>query len=120
MIKSEEALLNALGRMQELATAFPTAELNQLSERLLAEKPDLRLLMGELPAETASLLSRALEQAENLIDPVSTALDCVNGLARAQLESRMADLSAAYNGSPEAAAEIMELQRRIGKLSRRA
>ena len=120
MIKSEEALLAALDRMQTLETAFPTAELNPLAERILAEKPDLRLLLGELQVETAALLTRAIEQAEALIDPVSTALDCVNGIARAQLEGRIAALSAAYTGEAEAAAEIMELQKRISALSRQA
>lgn len=120
MLKSEEVLVAALGRMQELETAFPTAELNPLAERLLAEKPELRLLMGELPPETAALLSRAMEQADSLIDPVTTALDCVNGLVRAELENRVSALSAAYTGSPAAAEELFTLQKRIRELSPRA
>lgn len=120
IFKSEEALLTALSRMQELEVTFPTAQLNPLAERILAEKPDLRLLMGELPPETAALLSRAMEQADSLIDPVTTALDCVNGLARAELEDRVARLSAAYTGSPAAAAELLALQKQIRELSPRA
>lgn len=116
MLKSEEALVAALGRMQELETAFPTEELNPLAERLLAERPGLSLLVGELPPETAALLSRAMEQAESLVDPAATALDCVNALARAELEGRVAALSAAYTGSPEAAAQLSELQKRIQAL----
>ncbi len=120
MLKNEEALLTALSRMQELEISFPTPQLNPLAERLLAEKPDLRLLIAELPAETAALLAQAMEQADSLIDPVSTALDCVNGLARAELEGRIGALSAAYTGSPEAAAELTDLQSRLGALGPKA
>ena len=120
MLKSEEALLAAIARMQEMETFFPTKELNPLAERLLAEKPDLRLLIGELPAETAALLAEAMEKVEDLMDPLAIALDCVNGLARAQLESRISVISAAYTGSPEAATELLDLQRRIQALSPKA
>lgn len=120
ILKSEEALLTALGRMQELEAAFPTAELNPLAERLLAEKPDLRLLLAELPAETAALVSQAMDQIEALVDPVATALDCVNGLSRAELEGRIAALSAAYTGSAEAAAQLLDLQNRIRALGPKA
>ena len=40
MLKSQDALLAALSRMQALEIRFPTAALNQLAERLLAENPD--------------------------------------------------------------------------------
>ena len=59
MLKSQDALLAALSRMQALEIRFPTAALNQLAERLLAENPDPALLMGELTGETAALMSQA-------------------------------------------------------------
>lgn len=117
MVKREEALVAALGRMQELDVAFPTAGLNEMAERLLAEKPELRLFMGELPEDMAAALAQAMERAEDLIDPEATALDCVNGLARAKLEDRIVALSEAYSGEPEAAREIGRLQKQLAALA---
>lgn len=119
MVKREDTLVAALGRMQELGVAFPTAGLNELAERLLAEKPDLQLFMGELAADMAAALAQAMERAEDLLDPNATALDCVNGLARAALEERIAALSAAYTGEPEAARELDRLQKQLAALTQR-
>ena len=116
MLKSEDALLTALSRMQALEVSFPTAELNPLSERLLAERPDTSLLMGELSGETAALMSQAMERMEDLVDPEATALDCVNTLARMAIRARMEELSAAYSDSPETARELSSLQKQLTEL----
>lgn len=116
MLKSQDALLSALSRMQALEIRFPTAALNQLAERLLAENPDPALLMGELPGETAALMSQAMERMEGLVEPEATALDCVNSLARMAIRARMEELSAAYADSPEAARELTALQKRLTEL----
>mgnify|MGYP001032939423 FL=1 len=116
MLKSQDALLAALSRMQALEVGFPTASLNQLSERLLAENPDPALLMGELTGETAALMSQAVERMEGLVEPEATALDCVNTLARMAIRARMEALSAAYAGSPEAAKELSALQKKLTEL----
>lgn len=119
MIQKEEALLAAMGRMQELEVAFPTEELTTLAERLLAEKPDISLLLGQLPAQPAALLAQAMERRADIIDPVATALDCVDRLARTALEGRIAALGAAYGSDPAAGQELARLQQQLGKLARR-
>ena len=116
MLKSQDALLAALSRMQALEIRFPTAALNQLAERLLAENPDPALLMGELTGETAALMSQAMERLEGLVEPEATALDCVNTLARMAIRARMEELSAAYTDSPETAQELSALQKKLTEL----
>ena len=106
----------ALSRMQALEIRFPTAALNQLAERLLAENPDPALLMGELTGETAALMSQAMERLEGLVEPEATALDCVNTLARMAIRARMEELSAAYTDSPETAQELSALQKKLTEL----
>ncbi len=116
MLKSEEALVLGLARMQELGVNFETKGLSRLAERLLAEKPDLSLLMGELPQEEAALLTQSMGQMEDIVDPQATALDCINGMARAKLEAKISALSAAYTGDPQTAMELTALQRQLSEL----
>ena len=119
MLKSEDGLLAALQSMQELEVSFSKPELTAVAERLLAEKPDIALLLGELSPEMAALLTQAMEQSKNIIDPAGTARDCVERLARGSIEERIAALSAAYDGGQEAADTLSKLQAQLMRLRRR-
>ncbi|MDR0840232.1 MAG: DNA primase [Christensenellaceae bacterium] len=116
MTASEEALFAAMSDMAEQEVAFGNPVLGELAERLLAEQPDVTLLIGELPAEAAALLSNAIQRAEAIINPAATARDCVKELARDSLKARIAALSANYGDDPAARETLLRLQKRYAAL----
>lgn len=123
MIKSGEALLCAMEEMARYGISFSDSALNAFAERLLAgsvtgEKLDIPLALSMLPQEAAESVSAAIGSEDNVINPVTTAKDCVAAIAREAMDGRIKELAAAMNmgGSDEEKREYMELVKKRASL----
>ena len=116
MIKSGEALLCAMEEMARYGISFSDSAINTFAEGLLArsvtgEKLDIPLALSMLPQEAAESVSAAIGSEDTVIDPVTTAKDCVAAIAREAMDERIKELAAAMQtgGSDEEKREYMEL-----------
>ena len=118
MIHSPDALLYAMDKMAEYSIEFSSEGLDEFAAELLAinamdEKPNIPVMLSALPGEAAEAISAALGADEQLIDPRATAEDCINAMARAQLDQRITELAAQMeqDSSSEVRSEYMRLVR---------
>jgi len=116
MIHSTDALLYAMDKMAEYGIEFSSEGLDEFAAELLAlnavgEQPNIPVMMAALPAEAAEAVSAALGKDEQLIDPRATAEDCLNAMARVQLDQRITQLAAQMeqDDSGEIRTEYMRL-----------
>lgn len=123
MIKSGEALLCAMEEMARYGISFSDSAINAFAEGLLArsvtgEKLDIPLALSMLPQEAAESVSAAIGREDNVIDPVTTAKDCVAAMAREAMDERIKELAAAMQtgGSDEEKREYMELVKKRASL----
>lgn len=123
MIKSGEALLCAMEEMAQYGISFSDSAINAFAEGLLArsvtgEKLDIPLALSMLPQEAAESVSAAIGREDNVIDPVTTAKDCVAAMAREAMDGRIKELAAAMQtgGSDEEKREYMELVKKRASL----
>ncbi|MGN0769148.1 MAG: DNA primase [Christensenellales bacterium] len=123
MIKSDEALLCAMEEMARYGISFSDSAINAFAEGLLArsvtgEKLDIPLALSMLPQEAAESVSAAIGSEETVIDPVTTAKDCVAAIAREAMDERIKELAAAMQtgGSDEEKREYMELVKKRASL----
>ena len=123
MIKSGEALLCAMEEMARYGISFSDSAINAFAEGLLArsvtgEKLDIPLALSMLPQEAAESVSAAIGSEETVIDPVTTAKDCVAAIAREAMDERIKELAAAMQtgGSDEEKREYMELVKKRASL----
>lgn len=123
MIKSGEALLCAMEEMARYGVSFSDGALNAFAENLLArsvtgEKLDIPLALSMLPQEAAESVSAAIGNEDTVIDPVTTAKDCVAAIAREAMDERIKELAAAMQtgGSDEEKREYMELVKKRASL----
>ena len=123
MIKSGEALLCAMEEMARYGISFSDSAINTFAEGLLArsvtgEKLDIPLALSMLPQEAAESVSAAIGSEETVIDPVTTAKDCVAAIAREAMDERIKELAAAMQtgGSDEEKREYMELVKKRASL----
>lgn len=123
MIKSGEALLCAMEEMARYGISFSDSAINTFAEGLLArsvtgEKLDIPLALSMLPQEAAESVSAAIGSEDNVIDPVTTAKDCVAAMAREAMDERIKELAAAMQtgGSDEEKREYMELVKKRASL----
>lgn len=123
MIKSGEALLCAMEEMARYGISFSDSAINAFAEGLLArsvtgEKLDIPLALSMLPQEAAESVSAAIGSEDNVIDPVTTAKDCVAAMAREAMDERIKELAAAMQtgGSDEEKREYMELVKKRASL----
>ena len=123
MIKSGEALLCAMEEMARYGISFSDSAINTFAEGLLArsvtgEKLDIPLALSMLPQEAAESVSAAIGSEDAVIDPVTTAKDCVAAIARKAMDERIKELAAAMQtgGSDEEKREYMELVKKRASL----
>lgn len=123
MIKSGEALLCAMEEMAQYGISFSDSAINAFAEGLLArsvtgEKLDIPLALSMLPQEAAESVSAAIGSEDTVIDPVTTAKDCVATMAREAMDERIKELAAAMQtgGSDEEKREYMELVKKRASL----
>lgn len=123
MIKSGEALLCAMEEMAQCGISFSDSAINAFAEGLLArsvtgEKLDIPLALSMLPQEAAESVSAAIGSEDTVIDPVTTAKDCVATMAREAMDERIKELAAAMQtgGSDEEKREYMELVKKRASL----
>lgn len=123
MIKSGEALLCAMEEMARYGISFSDSAINTFAEGLLArsvtgEKLDIPLALSMLPQEAAESVSAAIGSEDNVIDPVTTAKDCVATMAREAMDERIKELAAAMQtgGSDDEKREYMELVKKRASL----
>lgn len=123
MIKSGEALLCAMEEMARYGISFSDSAINAFAEGLLArsvtgEKLDIPLALSMLPQEAAESVSAAIGNEDTVIDPVTTAKDCVAAIAREAMDERIKELAAAMQtgGSDEEKREYMELVKKRASL----
>ena len=123
MIKSGEALLCAMEEMARYGISFSDSAINAFAEGLLArsvtgEKLDIPLALSMLPQEAAESVSAAIGSEDTVIDPVTTAKDCVAAMAREAMDERIKELAAAMQtgGSDEEKREYMELVKKRASL----
>lgn len=123
MIKSGEALLCAMEEMAQYGISFSDSAINAFAEGLLArsvtgEKLDIPLALSMLPQEAAESVSAAIGSEDTVIDPVTTAKDCVAAIAREAMDGRIKELAAAMQtgGSDEEKREYMELVKKRASL----
>ncbi len=123
MIKSGEALLCAMEEMARYGISFSDSAINAFAEGLLArsvtgEKLDIPLALSMLPQEAAESVSAAIGSEDTVIDPVTTAKDCVAAIAREAMDERIKELAAAMQtgGSDEEKREYMELVKKRASL----
>lgn len=123
MIKSGEALLCAMEEMARYGVSFSDSAINAFAEGLLArsvtgEKLDIPLALSMLPQEAAESVSAAIGSEDTVIDPVTTAKDCVAAIAREAMDERIKELAAAMQtgGSDEEKREYMELVKKRASL----
>ena len=123
MIKSGEALLCAMEEMARYGISFSDSAINTFAEGLLArsvtgEKLDIPLALSMLPQEAAESVSAAIGSEDTVIDPVTTAKDCVAAMAREAMDERIKELAAAMQtgGSDEEKREYMELVKKRASL----
>ena len=123
MIKSGEALLCAMEEMARYGISFSDSAINAFAEGLLArsvtgEKLDIPLALSMLPQEAAESVSAAIGNEDTVIDPVTTAKDCVAAMAREAMDERIKELAAAMQtgGSDEEKREYMELVKKRASL----
>lgn len=123
MIKSGEALLCAMEEMAQCGISFSDSAINAFAEGLLArsvtgEKLDIPLALSMLPQEAAESVSAAIGSEDTVIDPVTTAKDCVAAIAREAMDERIKELAAAMQtgGSDEEKREYMELVKKRASL----
>lgn len=123
MIKSGEALLCAMEEMAQCGISFSDSAINAFAEGLLArsvtgEKLDIPLALSMLPQEAAESVSAAIGSEDTVIDPVTTAKDCVAAMAREAMDERIKELAAAMQtgGSDEEKREYMELVKKRASL----
>lgn len=123
MIKSGEALLCAMEEMARYGISFSDSAINTFAEGLLArsvtgEKLDIPLALSMLPQEAAESVSAAIGSEDTVIDPVTTAKDCVAAIAREAMDERIKELAAAMQtgGSDEEKREYMELVKKRASL----
>lgn len=123
MIKSGEALLCAMEEMARYGVSFSDSAINAFAEGLLArsvtgEKLDIPLALSMLPQEAAESVSAAIGNEDTVIDPVTTAKDCVAAIAREAMDERIKELAAAMQtgGSDEEKREYMELVKKRASL----
>ena len=123
MIKSGEALLCAMEEMARYGISFSDSAINAFAEGLLArsvtgEKLDIPLALSMLPQEAAESVSAAIGSEDTVIDPVTTAKDCVATMAREAMDERIKELAAAMQtgGSDEEKREYMELVKKRASL----
>ncbi len=123
MIKSGEALLCAMEEMAQCGISFSDSAINAFAEGLLArsvtgEKLDIPLALSMLPQEAAESVSAAIGSEDTVIDPVTTAKDCVAAMAREAMDERIKELAAAMQtgGSAEEKREYMELVKKRASL----
>ena len=98
MIKSGEALLCAMEEMAQYGISFSDSAINAFAEGLLArsvtgEKLDIPLALSMLPQEAAESVSAAIGSEDTVIDPVTTAKDCVAAIAREAMDERIKELA---------------------------
>lgn len=123
MIKSGEALLCAMEEMARYGISFSDSAINAFAEGLLArsvtgEKLDIPLALSMLPQEAAESVSAAIGSEDTVIDPVTTAKDCVATMAREAMDERIKELAAAMQtgGSDDEKREYMELVKKRASL----
>ena len=123
MIKSGEALLCAMEEMAQCGISFSDSAINAFAEGLLArsvtgEKLDIPLALSMLPQEAAESVSAAIGSEDTVIDPVTTAKDCVATMAREAMDERIKELAAAMQtgGSDDEKREYMELVKKRASL----
>ena len=123
MIKSGEALLCAMEEMAQCGISFSDSAINAFAEGLLArsvtgEKLDIPLALSMLPQEAAESVSAAIGSEDTVIDPVTTAKDCVAAMAREAMDERIKELAAAMQtgGSDDEKREYMELVKKRASL----
>lgn len=123
MIKSGEALLCAMEEMARYGISFSDSAINAFAEGLLArsvtgEKLDIPLALSMLPQEAAESVSAAIGSEDTVIDPVTTAKDCVAAIAREAMDERIKELAAAMQtgGSDEEKRKYMELVKKRASL----
>lgn len=123
MIKSGEALLCAMEEMAQCGISFSDSAINAFAEGLLArsvtgEKLDIPLALSMLPQEAAESVSAAIGSEDTVIDPVTTAKDCVAAIAREAMDERIKELAAAMQtgGSDDEKREYMELVKKRASL----
>lgn len=123
MIKSGEALLCAMEEMAQCGISFSDSAINAFAEGLLArsvtgEKLDIPLALSMLPQEAAESVSAAIGSEDTVIDPVTTAKDCVATMAREAMDERIKELAAAMQtgGSDDEKLEYMELVKKRASL----
>lgn len=123
MIKSGEALLCAMEEMARYGISFSDSAINAFAEGLLArsvtgEKLDIPLALSMLPQEAAESVSAAIGSEDTVIDPVTTAKDCVAAIAREAMDERIKELAAAMQtgGSDDEKREYMELVKKRASL----
>ena len=123
MIKSGEALLCAMEEMAQCGISFSDSAINAFAEGLLArsvtgEKLDIPLALSMLPQEAAESVSAAIGSEDTVIDPVTTAKDCVATMAREAMDARIKELAAAMQtgGSDDEKREYMELVKKRASL----
>ena len=123
MIKSGEALLCAMEEMARYGISFSDSAINAFAEGLLTrsvtgEKLDIPLALSMLPQEAAESVSAAIGSEDTVIDPVTTAKDCVAAMAREAMDERIKELAAAMQtgGSDEEKREYMELVKKRASL----
>ena len=123
MIKSGEALLCAMEEMAQCGISFSDSAINAFAEGLLArsvtgEKLDIPLALSMLPQEAAESVSAAIGSEDTVIDPVTTAKDCVATIAREAMDERIKELAAAMQtgGSDDEKREYMELVKKRASL----
>ena len=76
------------------------------------------LALSMLPQEAAESVSAAIGSEDTVIDPVTTAKDCVAAIAREAMDERIKELAAAMQtgGSDEEKREYMELVKKRASL----
>lgn len=123
MIKSGEALLCAMEEMAQCGISFSDSAINAFAEGLLArsvtgEKLDIPLALSMLPQEAAESVSAAIGSEDTVIDPVTTAKDCVATMAREAMDERIKELAAAMQtgGSDDEKREYMEIVKKRASL----
>ena len=85
---------------------------------MTGEKLDIPLALSMLPQEAAESVSAAIGSEDTVIDPVTTAKDCVAAMAREAMDERIKELAAAMQtgGSDEEKREYMELVKKRASL----
>ncbi|MBO6062042.1 MAG: DNA primase, partial [Clostridia bacterium] len=104
MMCSNEAGMEISSAKEFSLMLFTSPALRAFCARLIAayssvRKADIPVMIADLSAEDAELVSEAYSQTEDLLSPVSAAEDIIASLGEMEIQDRLAELSAAVSGA---------------------